>query len=347
MSTPPVDMADSAQAIAVARAFLDANSYDRAREVVVAALARYPDNPGLLIELARVEICLGHPDIAAGHAHTALGYDPRSAYALIVYAIALGQLNRPADAIHVAWQAVLASPNSAVTHRIYANLLHENRASAQALTVVTEALRLDPNEPESWLLRARILQRLGRTTESDAAFAEALRLRPDYASAVHDRALNQLRTGNLAGAGEGLVDAARLDPTLGNLARHNLGVAAALALRRVTLAATFTALTVLVVAGAAHSARATLMPRLFVGVGLIAVIILLVASMRVVPRGNRSSVLREHPWVVVRLIHALFTIVVAAVAAAFAAPAALLGATGFLLLASGVLIRLIGRLSGY
>lgn len=346
MGAQPVDVVDSAQAIAMARAFLDANAYDRARDVVVAALARNPDNPGLLIELARVEICLGRPNIAAGYAHTALGYDPRNAYALIVYAIALGQLNRRFDAVQVAWQAVLASPNSAVTHRIYANLLHENQASEQALTVVAEALRLDPSEPESWLLRARILQRLGRTTESDAAFAEALRLRPDYASAVHDRALNQLRTGNLAGAGEGLVGAARLDPTLGNLARHNLGVAAALALRRVTLAATFAAITVLA-AGGARGGGTSVVWRLCAGLGLAGVIILLVAASRVVPRGNRSTVLRSHPWVVVRLVHALLTAIFAALAAAVGGPAAVLAVGGFFLLASAVLIRVIGRLSGY
>ena len=346
MNAPPPDAADSGRAISVARAFMDVASYDRAAQVVSQALSAHPDDPNLLVELARAEIGLRRHQSAAEHVHAALAVQPRSAYALMIYAMALDGLHRRGEAIGVAYQAVLAAPDLPVAHRIYAGLLHDDRHSAQALTVVAEALRLDPNDADSWVLRARILQDLRRAAEAETAFAEALRLRPDHALAVHNRAVNQLRIGKLSRGSTGLVGAARLDPSLGGLARRNLGVVAALGLRRVTLAATVLSVAVIFVVIVVQAGDPSVVPRVISGVGAAVVAALLIVALRLVPRVSWPSVLRSHPWVVVRIAHAVCGIGIGAVAAAVGGPEDLLAVGGVLLLFGGVGIRFIGGLAG-
>jgi tetratricopeptide (TPR) repeat protein len=59
-----------------ARPHLDAGEYDRAVEVASEGLARHPDDPGLLYNVACFEALAGRPDDALGHLRRAYELAP-------------------------------------------------------------------------------------------------------------------------------------------------------------------------------------------------------------------------------------------------------------------------------
>jgi Flp pilus assembly protein TadD len=219
---------DPAQkAIHVADAYFDSRNYERAREVLRRSLAEHPNDPDLLAQHARAEFLLDNYPAAAWGAYAALSAAPHDEMAMRIYALSLDGLGRAYDAMWMAWRTVTTHPNSLLAHRLYARLLQKSRQFPSALLAVDEALRLGPTDVDTLILRGSILHDLGRMGESDASYRQALTLDPGNAEALNNLGVNRLRRGSFGPALRGFLGAAGIDPTLGDLARRNIGVVSA------------------------------------------------------------------------------------------------------------------------
>src|ERR1700744_4324204 len=243
-------------AIRIAAAYFDTRNFERAREVLRTALTEQPNNAMLLIHHARAEYALKNYSGAAWSAHAALSVAPQHEFAMRIYALALDCLGRSHEALWLAWRGVMAHPNEPLQHWTYAELLLKARQYVSALVVVDEALRLSPNHVDSLVLRGRILHSLGRLPESDEAYRNALSVDPDNAEALNNLAVNRFHLGKFGRALRGFLGAAGHDPSLGDLARRNVGAVLVRVLRRATFLSVLVCLLVDVV-GSEQKANVT------------------------------------------------------------------------------------------
>lgn len=216
------DVNDSADAVTLACAYLDARNHRRAEEVLRSALTQDPHNPRLLTELARAQYSLGDHAAAEQSVRAALAITPRDAYPMRVYAGVLEALGRRAVALAWARDAVKADPRDLLTHYEYARLLVIAGMAADALPVATEALHLAPADADAHYLMGLVLAGLRRWEESTAQYQEALRLNPGHGEALHNIAVNHANTNSLPSALSGFREAAALNPHLGGIARRNI-----------------------------------------------------------------------------------------------------------------------------
>src|ERR1700758_1687323 len=285
----------------VADVYLDSGNYERAREVLRGALAEHPNEPGLLAQYARAEFLLENHPAAARAAYAALSAAPEDEMAMRIYALSLDGLGRGYEALWMAWRTVTAHPNEPLAHRLYAGLLQRSRQFTSALLAVDEALRLNPTSVDALVLRGSILHDLGRIAESDASYRQALTLDPGNAEALNNIGVNRLRRGKFTAALRGFLGAAGLDPTLGDLARRNIGVVLRKVLRLVTIVAGLLGLLVALVAGLHGEGHSTWVLRVIAGLVTVLLIVVLGRFYRAIPREVLASVLREQGFVAVRL----------------------------------------------
>jgi Flp pilus assembly protein TadD len=308
------------QAIHVAGAYFDSGNYERAREVLRRSLAENPNDPALLAQHARAEFLLNNFAAAAWGAHAALSAAPEDEMAMRIYALSLDGLGRGYDALWMAWRTVIAHPNEPLAHRLYARLLQNSRQFASALLAVDEALRLDPTSVDALVLRGSILHDLGRISESDASYRQVLTLDPGNPEALNNIGVNRLQRGKFAHALRGFLGAAGSDPTLGGLARRNIGVVVAKVLRRMTPVAVLLGLLVAFV-GAAHSnGGSTVALRIVIGLVTAALIAILGWLLRAIPRRVLVSIFRDRGFIAARLVHALLAAALGSVVAVFGGP---------------------------
>jgi tetratricopeptide (TPR) repeat protein len=292
-----------ADAVNIARAYLETGNYERARDLMSQQLSQNPNDCELLALYADAELRLENYPSAAESARAALAIAPSDAATTRIYALALDGLGRTADALELAWRSALDNPNDPVAHWLYARLLHDARQYGSALIVVDEALRLRPSFTAALFLRALILKRLGRTEESNAAYQRVLQLAPDHAEALHNLAVNRLGRGKLGRALEGLLGAARLNPSLGDLARLNIGFVLSKMLSRAAIIALVLGMATAVTAVARADGDTTLKPRVVVGVVTAGLIVALWRMQRVVPRRVLKASVRRRPSLVIRIVH--------------------------------------------
>lgn len=328
-------------ALGRARLYSAGGSFDKAAEVLGTALVSNPDEPALLVALARARLGLGDHAAAATSAHAALVQAPDHWDAMRVYAVALDALGRRPEALSVAYRAVQASWQNHLTHYTYASLLLNSGFPAQAMTAAGEAVRLEPGDAENHFLAARILNKLGRIPESTAAYEETLRLDPEYADAAHNIAVNRLNRGHWSRALRGFLGAARMDPELGQHVRRNIGVALIRPLRWVTVVAVILCYSAIV----CHARADDPAPRVVTGVIVVLLVAMLVWVTRMVPASARRSVIRAQPMLAVRGGLALCAIVIGVLGVIGVAPGVMLPAAALVLVAS-LALMVIGWLSG-
>ncbi|WP_445167606.1 tetratricopeptide repeat-containing protein [Mycolicibacterium sp. Dal123E01] len=340
-----VDQSNPQQAIALAHSYFEARAYRRAHEVLSEALVHNPNDPALLRELARAEICLEHWVPGAVHAHAALARSPQDTVAMRMYALALDGLGRRAEAIWMAWRTVTAAPNEYLAHYTYALLLYRAGYSQQALTVIDEALHLQPNDPDTWALKGGILRALHRSAESDAAYQQALRIQPDHATSINDMAINRLRQGSLSAALRGFLGAASIDPTLGKLTRTNVAATLTSALRRVTWAAIIVGIVLVSTAANTKNHEPVALPRVVAAIGCLALLGYLVAVIRSVSARMWRSALGLKGFLAIRVIHAACAVIATAGVAIWPKPGDAPLVAGMAIALSGVLISRLGGLA--
>ncbi|WP_029113711.1 tetratricopeptide repeat protein [Mycobacterium sp. URHB0044] len=332
-------------AVALAGAYLDARNYARAHQVLRDALTGSPNSAVLLGQLARVQVLTRDYASAARSAYAALAIAPEDGFAMRIYAIALDGCGWLDDALWMAWRVATTYPDDRLTHFVYADLLLKAAQPQAALYVVGESLRLDPANADSHVLRGQILARLRRFDESTASYEEALRLDPGNASAVHNIAVNGLARSQWSSALRGFLGAARLDPELADLARRNIGTALAKSLRLATFGVVVLAFVAIGTVESTDPGSSTVEARVAAAVFTVALLAGLVWMCRIVPLRTWRSVLRIKPVLVLRLglvvaaipVGALATFGMADVVVAVAAP---------MLLLAGILVALIGRITG-
>ena len=332
-------------AIRIAAAYFDTRNFERAREVLRTALTEQPNNAMLLIHHARAEYALKNYSGAAWSAHAALSVAPQHEFAMRIYALALDCLGRSHEALWLAWRGVMAHPNEPLQHWTYAELLLKARQYVSALVVVDEALRLSPNHVDSLVLRGRILHSLGRLPESDEAYRNALSVDPDNAEALNNLAVNRFHLGKFGRALRGFLGAAGHDPSLGDLARRNVGAVLVRVLRRATFLSVLVCLLVDVVGSEQKANVTTLGWRVLTGLATAALICVVGWLIRSIPRQVLRSVLRERFFLVVRLAYALVAVAVGAWVTAFGGPQWAM-VTGMLLMFLGAAIAWVGRVAG-
>jgi Flp pilus assembly protein TadD len=337
MPDSDIDPADEAKRIA--QAYVGTGNYERAREILSRALSQNPSDPDLLAQYASAEYMLGNYPSAARSAYAALSAAPQHEFAMRIYALSLDDLGRAYDAMWMAWQTVIAHPNEPLAHRLYARLLQRSRQSSSALLAVDEALRLDPTDVDALVLRGSILHDLGRIGESDAAYRQALTLDPANAEALNNLGVNRLRSGRFAPALRGFLGAAGIDPTLGDLARRNIGVVLRRVLRLVTIVAGILGLVVASVAGLHGEGHPTGTLRVTAGLVTATLIAVLGRLYRTIPREVLASVLREQGFVALRLVHALVAVAAGAWITIFPGPVAMVGVGAMLAISALILIR--------
>lgn len=339
-----VDHSNPQQAVALAHSYFEAHAYRRAYEILSEALIHNPDDPALLRELSRAEICLELWVPGAVHAHAALAHSPHDTEAMRIYTLALDGLGRRTEAIWMAWRTVTAAPDDYLTHYTYGRLLHRAGHHMQALTVLGEALRLQANDPDTWTLQGAVLRALHRTAESDAAYQKALQLRPDHATAMNDMAINRLQQGRLSAALRGFLGAASIDPTLGELTRVNVTATLTSALRRVTWAAIVVGLVLIIAEASTKNHEPAALPRVVAAIGGLALLGYLVAVIRSVSARMWRTALRLKGFLAIRVTHATCAVIATAGVAIWPKPGDGPLVAGMAVALSGVLISRLGRL---
>ncbi|OBK44363.1 tetratricopeptide repeat protein [Mycobacterium sp. 1081908.1] len=327
------------QAVRLAEAYFDSKNYERARDVLRQSLARHPNDPSLLAHHARAEYMLDNYPGAAWSAYAALSAAPQDEMSMRIYALALDGLGRGYEALWMAWRTVVAHPNDHLPHRLYARMLHKALHHSAALLEVDEALRLDPASVDALILRGSILHDLRRMGESDAAYQQALTLDPGNAEALNNLAVNRLRRGGFQHALRGFLGAAGIDPTLGDLARRNIGVVLRKVLRLVTIAATILGFLVALAAGLYSEGHPTTVIRVLAGLVAAALVAVLVRLGRAIPRPVLVSVLRQQFFVALRIAHSLLAVAAGTWIAVWPGPVGMVGVGGMLTISGLILFR--------
>jgi tetratricopeptide (TPR) repeat protein len=329
----------------IAEAYFETGNYERVREVLRGPLSEHPNDPALLADFARTEYLLKNYQSAASSAYAALSVAPQDELAMRIYAVTLDELGRLHDALWVAWRGVITHPNEPLQHRVYARLLQASRQLPSALLAVDQALRLNPASADALVLRGSILHDMGRIPESTAAYQQALSLDPGNAAALNNLAVNRLRGNKFRHALRGFTAAAGLDPSLGDLARRNIGVVLANMLRRITVLAVVLGLEVAVVGSSPSMDRRTLMIRVLGGMLAAMLIANLGSLLRATRRRVLAAILKDRPFVAARIGHALLAVGAGAWVAIFGGAPWTIPA-GVLLIVSGLILMRVGLFIG-
>ncbi|GAS94128.1 TPR repeat-containing protein [Mycolicibacterium canariasense] len=320
-------MSTAAGAGDAAIAYLDAGDYQRAVEVLQAALTRDPGNGLLLARYAQARLGLRDYGGAASAAHAGLGVMPGNAYLERVYALALYGLGRRQEALQLAWRATTEHPDDPLALSVYARLLHQAGFDREAFPVINEALRLNPASADALVLRGDIALRTVNRSAAEADYHHALRLEPGHAAAMHNLAVTRLRWGSLTKALSGFLGAGRLDPRLGPAVRDSIGAVLIRVLRPATASVVFLATALIFVGNVQELHHSTLVPRVFAAVLSLVLGGVLIWVVCNVPGPTLVAVLRERLVLALRLLFLVVAAGIGVIIAVVGAPssAAVLG----------------------
>jgi len=134
-------------------ALMAAARYAQARESYAMATHGMPDNPRLRLNLAAVELELGHPEQCAIHAN----------------------------------EALLIAPRMGSAHAMLGHSYHLSGKVAEAAQAYLRAEQLEPAESEHPYHAALMLNDLGRLDDAQAAYARALQLNGSNGAALSQR----------------------------------------------------------------------------------------------------------------------------------------------------------------
>jgi tetratricopeptide (TPR) repeat protein len=224
--------ADLMQRLGVA--FAQLGAHDQGAQMLAASLEVRPDQPKVLLNLARALLALQRADaalrccdralaldgsmvdahrlrgsalVALGRAEEALAnlghavrLAPTDAAALIDLGVALASCDRPQDAVLCFKRAVELDPRQAPAHHNLGLLAARMGDNQQALESIERALALEPGNAALHINRGTTLKELGRLSDALQSYSTALEIEPRNVDATRNRAVVNLLMQNYAAA---------------------------------------------------------------------------------------------------------------------------------------------------
>lgn len=188
----------------------DLGRYDEAAGEIAAGLSTVPNEPNLLVTLARIHLAAEQPAEALRAADRANSASPAILPTLVVRAMALTDSQRYGEAAQVAVDILRNWPGDAYAQRTGAALLSESRNGQEALNAAWNGVRVAPAEAEAHLVLAVVAARLRLFDLAQRAYAEALDLDPAVGEAQRDVGIVRFERRRWARALETLADQASL-----------------------------------------------------------------------------------------------------------------------------------------
>jgi tetratricopeptide (TPR) repeat protein len=165
----------------LASAYAQLDDRVHAEEAIVAGLKAYPDDAPILVEAARIHLASGKVDQAVAEANQAIARDARSTDAHEMRARISVEQNRAADALNSATKAVALRPDNIEALLIQAVALGNLGRLDQMSATLDKIDGLQGVKPATRLLRARLLAQQSRWQDASdqlAAAGDAVRKDP-------------------------------------------------------------------------------------------------------------------------------------------------------------------------
>jgi tetratricopeptide (TPR) repeat protein len=156
------------------------------------------------VHLARAQLLLqqSRPADAERELRLGLAHEPRSPELLALLALSLVELDRPADAVAAANDAVGLAPDIAYFHYIRGVVMHRLERHAEALLAARETVRLDPSNEDGFALLAAVHLSLREWSQALEAAENALALNPEHVHSANLRSVALVNLGRKAEAAE-------------------------------------------------------------------------------------------------------------------------------------------------
>ncbi|NGM14721.1 tetratricopeptide repeat protein [Verrucosispora sp. CWR15] len=189
--------------------------YDEAAAELGFALALDPAAAEVSTMLARVHLAAGRPTEALAAAEAAVAAAPGQVSPLVARGLALGDLERYAEAARAADEILALGPQDAYAQRSAAAILAGSRNGQPALNAAWRAVELAPEEPQGHLVLGLVAANMRMYDLAERAYREALRLDPRLAETADDVGVLRLEQRRWSAALERLAEAAvaNLPPT--------------------------------------------------------------------------------------------------------------------------------------
>ncbi|MBQ1052091.1 tetratricopeptide repeat protein [Micromonospora sp. C51] len=189
--------------------------YDEAAAELGFALALDPADATVSTMLARVHLAAGRPAEALAAAQAAVAAAPGQVPALVARGLALGDLERYAEAARTADEILALGPADAYAQRSAAAILAGSRNGQPALNAAWRGVELAPEEPQGHLVLGLVAANMRMYDLAERAYREALRLDPRLAETGDDVGVLRLEQRRWSAALERLAEAAvaNLPPT--------------------------------------------------------------------------------------------------------------------------------------
>lgn len=160
--------------------------YIQAIELYNEALLLTPDNPGLFISIARLQIYTSQFDEAVDNAGNALVINPGNSQAMALRGYALGRMSDYVNAVSVLDEAVALDPNSATTYAYLSEILALRSQAPggdaemlnRAIDYSKKALELNTNLMETRRARGIVLELTSNYAEAVKEFEAAIAINP-------------------------------------------------------------------------------------------------------------------------------------------------------------------------
>ncbi len=182
--------------------------YDEAAAELGFALALDPAAVEVSTMLARVHLAAGRPAEALTAAETAVAAAPGQLAPLVVRGLALGDLERYADAARTADEILALGPEDAYAQRSAAAILAGSRNGQPALNAAWHGVELAPEEPQAHLVLGLVAANMQMYDLAERAYREALRLDPRLAEVSEDVGVLRLEQRRWSATLEQLAEAA-------------------------------------------------------------------------------------------------------------------------------------------
>ncbi|GIJ36500.1 Tetratricopeptide repeat-containing protein [Micromonospora sediminimaris] len=189
--------------------------YDEAVAELGFALALDPAAASVSTMLARVHLAAGRPAEALAAAQAAVAAAPGQVPPLVARGLALGDLERYAEAAGTADEILALGPEDAYAQRSAAAILAGSRNGQPALNAAWRGVELAPDEPQGHLVLGLVAANMRMYDLAERAYREALRLDPRLAETGDDVGVLRLEQRRWSAALARLAEAAvaNLPPT--------------------------------------------------------------------------------------------------------------------------------------
>jgi Flp pilus assembly protein TadD len=164
------------------------------------------------LERGRTLLEHGRHDLAEKHLRLAVAREPDSWYAHYLLAATLRCMNRGAEAVKEANEAIRLAPYVAACHYARALALDQAELLDEADGAIREALRLDPEDPDFHAILASLHNQRQRWKEGLTAATAGLKFDPEHIECLHQQSLSLRAMGFADESHRVLETSLRADP---------------------------------------------------------------------------------------------------------------------------------------